>query len=636
MRGLVLCLIVTVACFGTAGCGSGSESSSGLSGSSSNPSATQILSFTTRQKVLNQIAEFRDTLTLQDPVADRDALLAYLKTIPEISEAGNVDLDVWGHFSDGRTVCIPLSYADTLESQGFQTLQFRANVEPEKVRARAGDDNRGDANPPSNGLIELMVGDSFPDTTARAIARKFQHAGYHGVLEALTLAHVEALTNLSFLYLDCHAGRFVGRSGSHLGAVIVDDPVEDQLDTRYLADLQDDGLVYMIRPPASDLRQLGITHRATTRYGVTGIFFQHHAEFRQNSLAFVNACTSDSQADSSLKNGMFAAGASNYLGWTKEVVEVDAGQTSQFLVDRLLGQSFEPFLPETPLQRPFDFPAVFAHLLTRPRGATLTTLGESHLGANLYLEPFGDLDLSRLRSTPNPSASSHFRFFVPCLQRVEVDEVNHVLRLVGVFPTNPLSGDKVLLGNTELSVLSWASDEIRCTIPATGGGLVRMSSDGIQSNPVPLTEWTVTPTIDSELDATYVYAPPSTVNKTITDVGSTIMTGSVAFRADVHGYRDAPGGALNYGTATGTESNSSVTSRTGTRVTDNEYVPSGSLIYTYTPNSNLTGRGDGALYISGTDLNALTVTGTLALRIADGWTIHPDETPPRVPPLGSF
>jgi hypothetical protein len=224
----------------------------------------------------------------------------------------------------------------------------------------------------------------------------------------------------------------------------------------------------------------------------TVAFFQHYwgaNTFAQNSLVFVNGCTS---AVDDFQNACVQAGAGLILGWTMPVLLEDAAATADFIFDRMLGANDQNSLcfPELVAQRPYDWNTVVQDFKnhTSAAGNTLGTSMTNFQGSAT------DVALS-------PLANGFSGLLIPSIVFVGVNEITKQIFINGSFGSangtvNMLDSlDSGSSGNL-LSIESWTPAMITCTMPPGGAGAgqacgyVVVRVDTRQSNCLPLTEWT--------------------------------------------------------------------------------------------------------------------------------------------------
>jgi hypothetical protein len=242
----------------------------------------------------------------------------------------------------------------------------------------------------------------------------------------------------------------------------------------------------------------GVTDRFIARNGIT---------FASNSLVYMDCCF--------LSAGLFnqacrTAGASLYVGWSDKVLGPTAARAARFCFDRMLGANSGKPNKESPIQRPFDYQAVWADLASR---------GWNTSGA------------ATISFTPGGGDNG---MLAPSIQFLTLEEApwykttKTKMDIAGLFGNDPgASKRKVTIADTPVEVKEWAPDKITCDIPNFGEGSVGdvvVTVNDHKSNKVPLTEWTIHFTYKD----TWWGSLTDTIHVT------------AHFRADIHQWRDQP------------------------------------------------------------------------------------------------
>jgi len=336
-------------------------------------------------------------------------------------------------------------------------------------------------------------------------------------------------------YIDAHCGSGNARGGGLITAIWTSTFATKSSDSVYDALLAVNELVYFY---ASDFdSRIGFC-RNHWRYGFTGAFAAQYMTFAQHSFVIINACESD---DNSLRTGFSAGGASVYAGWNLTVTDPAANRAGEFLLDRMLGANVSTLTPvESPKQRPFDIDRLWLDMTTRNFDFDVTT------GAQLSTTPLQD----------------DFELLAPSIKFLSVYEGGDSMMVAGMFGSDPGARGRVIVGGSEIPIVSWTDTLITANIPNSGAGSVgpvRVEVDGIsgptsstkrRSNEVNLTEW--------RGDIVQKFIPAGTMTGTLT-----IHT---HIRADLHPFREEPHAAPynptvlfdaaqdSYGSAVGTGS----------------------------------------------------------------------------------
>jgi hypothetical protein len=240
-------------------------------------------------------------------------------------------------------------------------------------------------------------------------------------------------------------------------------------------------------------------------------------DFSPNAFVYLDICDGQKGEPSvqEFKILLQELGVSLYAGWTDESNIGSGSKTTQLIFDRLLGA--DKFCPEngTPCapgpaqspafpQRAFDYSQV------------TTDLGLHVLGISFK---------AQLAFT---SLGGSFGLLAPTISNMSVDEYqgqSGQLTINGIFGQDPRPDGSVLVGNAPASITSWSADAIVVDLPASGTG----SSGDVQvivrdhkSNVATLTDWRGDQFVS-----------------TIAGNGSLLLTAryNLHFRADIRKYR---------------------------------------------------------------------------------------------------
>jgi hypothetical protein len=307
------------------------------------------------------------------------------------------------------------------------------------------------------------------------MARWFRAAGYDVAPGVQGDARLTALRNVSgdaFFYLNTHGGVGKTREGEKLFAVQSSTLSGAEMDRlpEIRGDLDAGRLVYMTFPNG---RWLGEIPRVDTRYGITHRFVREHMSFGEGSVVFLNVCWSASDAPgvAAFIAAAHARGAAHVLGWTRNVSTDPAFRAVRHFVDRTLGAN--RYRPESPLQRPFDVPAVLDEM--RGRGYATDAATRAEL---------------RLHSAPGREPA----ILVPSIYGLQGGaDAADLLVIHGQFGPDPgESLRSVTIDGVNMAVGSWASGRIELAIPRSGpgaSGVVRVTSLGRESNGRALVAW---------------------------------------------------------------------------------------------------------------------------------------------------
>jgi hypothetical protein len=256
----------------------------------------------------------------------------------------------------------------------------------------------------------------------------------------------------------------------------------------------------------------------TKKFGITANFVRTYFRFKDNSLFMLEACLSANvDRATSWLSAFNDVNLATFVGWEGLVASPDASESALLFFDRLVGaNSVQPILD--PPTRPFDPEGVRKSL-----GAKIAT----------YYDPGnGEPPVKAyMKIPPRPTAP-----FVgaPSIGTVSTDARKKQATAVGMFGKDPgASRRTVKVSGAEVPVVSWSEQAIVAELPPGDGGDFLISVDGVDSNPVQLTEWRATFT--QELNMWFAFDP--------TDVTNATGTFTIRFRADVHDYREQAGEA---------------------------------------------------------------------------------------------
>lgn len=406
--------------------------------------------------------------------------------------------------------------------------------EPAPRRTRAIDGAPGGP----DAWVVRNLGSFYPGGDDEAIEAMLDEAGYNARRLPGTLPELLAMPDLSVLYWESHGGSvpapIPGTNplqtklvyGIWTGTVV--DRQAAEFATYGAMARNEQKLAYMVGH--SDKGADG-KPTVETRWGILPNFVTDHFKFDDNAL-FVNDCCFGSHPDvTAFPVAAFAAGLSVYAGWDNPSNNNDQ---SLFFFDRCLGAN--EFRPTARAHRPFGWQEVYAKMAELE--LNLSPAGGCHPLAAI----FGHKCLeATLRFSTNPTQSDHLKVLRPSIRQMVVlgdagGAAEEDLQLFGDFGHDPrtIAGydGKVEVGHTELNVTDWRPDRITCDLPNVGpgsAGLVTVTVNDIESNPVTLTEWTGT--------MRFLHRP---------GLGNLVAIANVdvRFRADLHQYRERLDGAI--------------------------------------------------------------------------------------------
>ncbi len=469
----------------------------------------------TRLEALAAVAQRASELHAQKlPVAEfLQAIAAYMSTHPAYAKAG-IDIatgSAWGWFRDGLPHIVAAG--------------FDPGASPAR-RSAAPPAPRSGAELPFAAQARLLhpFQENFAGQAHMDDMRSYLRSRGWNVVATLegdaTVTRLMGTQGDGFFYINSHAGRIevddAAEPEGKIYAVWTASLVDRDLATTFKADIDALRLVPMtarngrVTPYPTPLGEKEYWH-TDTRYAFTYRFVRQYMSFVNESVAFINACFSS--RNQPFIDAFHAKGAGVYLGWTDYVNGNGAAFTAPaYFVDRMVGANRYP-AKETPPQRPFPYDLVLKDMAKKGLDVDKLTGGRLVASAKAGL-PFPPI-------------------FAPSIRSVRVDEYAQTLTLAGDFGQER---PKVTVDGVELGLNSWSATEIEATLPLKGAGShgdVVVEVRGVKSNARQLTEWSI--------PLTYQWLDAADYRGVKLD-----GFGRVRYRADVAGYRLAPGEPLRY------------------------------------------------------------------------------------------
>jgi hypothetical protein len=361
-----------------------------------------------------------------------------------------------------------------------------------------------------------------------------QYGVDNGDVSLDTIAGVSAGGFVDVFDISTHGMAAIDNGGNSYYAWQSDTPLSGAALAKYAADFAQGNLMYAVNLGNSPTFVL-------PTFAFTPKFVANHVEFANGAIFLNGSCfgqynTIASRVGATLKS----ANVGRYFGWTTPVEGAAADETDAFIWDRLLGEGSTALgqlvTQRSPAQRAFPLDAIDSQLTMETRSGPLETsslnYGQSppfsgYVGATLSVSDFGGEQL----------ATRVVEYGLPSISYVAVteDPANPTLTIYGNFP--PQAGEVAIIDPADtqapgMTPTTWTTTKITIPIKVTGAGskglVVVISEFGIQSNAVPLTQWTGTLT--------------GTENAAWTQMGSGGGNGSgtigssfaVDFRSDVH------------------------------------------------------------------------------------------------------
>ncbi len=452
------------------------------------------------------------------PVNDYlSAFATFARSQTAFADAG-VDADTgsaWARFRDGRLLVLSRSFVPGRDRNSDAGAPAHKSAAPSFAAGKA----------ELPGSSQARIGHSFGtnfygQTTVTTLSNWLRRHGYQiqaGNEGDARLTQLRQVQGDGVFYLHTHGGSgrvYEDNREVRLYCVTSSTLTSEVMDA--MADIREDldnrRLVYFMAANGEKYRDfLGREQDVMDiRYGITAHFVEHYWQFSANSIVFMNACNSTSDAAAGFVFACQKKGAGVYLGWSRSVSAPAAYDIPEYFFDRLLGalDGANDTTPESPRQRAFAWDDVLGAM--RKTGKHIDT----HTGAELQARP------ALLTADP--------QILAPSIHHAAVDEENKQLVLFGEFGSEP---GTVELAGTVLAVDDWNSERIRCNLrdsdPAAGPLLVNVRDH--RSNIRHLSEW------DLRID--YTWQDEDRPSLQITGVMR------LRFRADVGASRDRPGDA---------------------------------------------------------------------------------------------
>jgi hypothetical protein len=440
------------------------------------------------------------------------ALVLYLHTRPEFAASGIADSggNVWARFTDGRLLIIANN-----RTVSEDTTSPSPSISHSNILNKTSDDNM-----PVSKKARVMnaMGTWFTDPSP-VLSGMLTSRGYTVNVQQGTVENLGRVSGDGIFYFDSHGGNGWRRDSSSIIALWTATPRTPQLDTAYKLMLDADELCYVTA------KNNLVTHDSATietHYGITGEFVINHMSFGQDCLIYIDACRSfvGDFISSFIDKSPNASGT--FISWSNYVDDSKAYKVMKFVFDRLLGTniSYVPWV-EHPPQRPFGIEKIW------------TDMGSRTPPVNRYADNSvsGNVQIATLEY--RIGGGSKLGILAPSIKFLTVDESTQKMTLNGIFGPDP----KAVVGGTGSVTIdsivapytSWTKSTIECTIPKSGRGSagdVIVTAFGHPSNTVQLTEWRGT----------------LTFNQPAIGSQGTFYRFNLHFRADVHSFREQPGG----------------------------------------------------------------------------------------------
>jgi hypothetical protein len=275
-------------------------------------------------------------------------------------------------------------------------------------------------------------------------------------------------------------------------------------------------------------------------FAFTADFLKAHLRFNPGAIVDNQSCFGQSASIYFGPRALADVGVGRYLGWTRSVRGDYADESDAFMLDRILGEQSPSVTgldqyagQRTPPQRPFPLDDVYKVMYTENRHSPLIPWQETEFpyavsprnGKPLSPRVDSYFVVSDFGGEKLPNAP--IEYDLPSIERVAVDEPNLSLHVYGSFPSEP---GTVTIGSAldseTVKPSSWTSSEVDAPIAKSAYGAVSVTSGGITSNTVPLTQW----------NAVLTFSANGSQSDTTGGSGSYAMgaTFDVGIRSDVH------------------------------------------------------------------------------------------------------
>jgi hypothetical protein len=504
----------------------------GTGGDSGNPGGE--IPAEERVATLREVTDFLNALPGADPAADNQTIADHLAARPEFKAAGvSSDGTVWGEFNDGRLFLVfnnldagtgaedgppdagrglfpPFPLASII-APVFEAPLWQPGAGPGVMQGATGGLPKSDR---AHVLSAMGTYYTSSAETRGKLESWLSANGYQLAGGDATVDELKAVKGDGVFYFTTHGGDVGNFHGEEVYALWTSTRIDAYQETLLRTDLEAGRVAYAAAPqdrnPAYD-RELDADCKGddcvkpylyATHYAITPEFVKEYMSFAGNSLVFIDACSSDTDA---MKQAFRSKpGVSLYAGWTQSVRDGFSAEASRFFFDGLLGTNQEP-PEENPKVRPFDQESVREYMQRKNK------VSDPGTGARLNF------------TASNPG----FAILRPSIHHLEVKEDTDELFIFGMFGSEE---GEVLIDGVRTSVSNWQPDLVVADLldegPGSAGDVVVKVREQ-KSNVVPLTEWrgqmrytanadTMAPNLNTDVDM------------------------KVHFRADVHAYRDEP------------------------------------------------------------------------------------------------
>ena len=474
---------------------------------------------------LDAIGAAYDQLAQTDPAADGEALLAMVKTLPDVREAGiAAPGNVWLTFNDGISTFISTQPLYTPAEAAIV-----AAAAAEAARTPSGPAaTQTSTEPRSHPLDTKLPGEASPDlrhaylidSASRGLTKvsrvdtmqrwferkKFTVHAFDNKPEA---AVFKTIKDASVAHLLTHGSVGLIEGRRVFGLSIGLETAEPKNLAFYRNEIEvTHEMGYMVLPEPHEVAAGSDPKKQRMgRYlYITPKFVRNNMSFTEGSLVFLNGCATFSADAADMVQAFKDKHASTVLGWSGVTSHGFAIDSALFLFDRLLSANEHVGYAVQQPNRPFTVSEVLDHMKRyahvqaayppdyAPDAPHDLTLTQSVF--RVYRE---DDKYTEYNATLMPDTTQGYEglALVPAINDLFVENLADRLTLRGNFGTGPSAAGagtrKVTLDGQPLEVQSWnASAIVVVNVPRTGAGssgALIVNVDGAESNPAYVDRW---------------------------------------------------------------------------------------------------------------------------------------------------
>ncbi len=504
-------------------------------------------------------AKMREWKDLPRPQSQAQ-LIAWAEANPLVEDASvsSVADNVSIRFTDGD-ICVllnkPRQDGDPPPPSAFQAPAALPEIEDFRGREIVPLAATGLSIPRSKSCVAAFSLESTFPNSAPTVAGWLDSRGYDtDVFPSTTVTDIlswsTSITPLGVLFWHVHGCSYEKKDGSQGIGLVTRQFATEALSKGDYAVMRQSGQL-----------GLAIDDRETVPYYmITSSFVRNHLRFAPNSLVVIDACFA---GHPEMAAAFLDSGAGSYASWDW-LSGPESGTPCKQLFDRLLGMNTQAPVSAVK-ERSFTLDVVNRWMARKGYDYDPSTKFPEQTRPNSRLTWF--------HRTANPAHMLRPSIMRILLQAAGPGQPFSKYLLEGDFGDDPGAGKRtVIWGGKQLEVLGWDEEDgilVRIPKPVPLGNFeVAINREfESKSNPVPMTEWTVPFTFDRR------------------EQGS--LNANVSFkvkvRADIHGERYEPEGAVNYIW----KAYSNMNDCTGTVKAAGNYRPDEDTLYTWSGGSNL-------------------------------------------------